>query len=420
MIPRSKYQIFPPLPPDRQEALDHSVVHHGVERATIWDHEGNLLDGWERERACEAHGLRCPREVQHFQDEADKFRFILTVNAHRRPNMSTKQKRAVIGAYLQGDPAIADNALAEALGVSHNTVRAARRRLEEEGRIKKVAKTRGRDTKLRPVKYRQKIITNSAGEFRKALKIIKDLPESCEGKTLDPTTASRRARHHKTNEERRGQIITPLADGDIRLFSCRFQELEQVAGIASKSVNLVCTDIPYERAFLPQVDDLGKLAERLLVEGGRLVLFSGQANLNRVMASLDNYLTYRWTATMVWGGEANHFYPLGVASEWKPILVYSKGPWHRQGGWPDVLRSTGKEKDWHRWQQPLDVVERLVRYFSKPGDLVLDPCAGGCTTAAACLRLARKCVSCDVDPECVRKGQERLGLLNGEQNGGKT
>jgi hypothetical protein len=52
-------------------ALDHSVVDHGVERATAWDHEGNLLDGWEREVICEKHGLRCPREVRQFQSEAD-------------------------------------------------------------------------------------------------------------------------------------------------------------------------------------------------------------------------------------------------------------------------------------------------------------------------------------------------------------
>jgi hypothetical protein len=47
-IPRSKYQFFPQHPPDRHEALDHSVVDYGVQGATIWDHEGNLLDGWAR------------------------------------------------------------------------------------------------------------------------------------------------------------------------------------------------------------------------------------------------------------------------------------------------------------------------------------------------------------------------------------
>jgi site-specific DNA-methyltransferase (adenine-specific) len=98
-----------------------------------------------------------------------------------------------------------------------------------------------------------------------------------------------------------------------------------------------------------------------------------------------------------------------------------------------VNRVAGKEKDWHEWQQPLELIEDLVRYFSEPGDLVVDPCGGGFTTAEACLRLARKCVSCDLDPGCVGNGQERLEAAKarlsteprdtppaGEQNGGKT
>jgi hypothetical protein len=405
---RSRYQIFPALPPDRREALDQSVVDHGVERATIWDQWGNLLDGWERESICEKRGLRCPREVRHFDTEADKYRFVLAVNANRRPVLSNKQKRAVIEAYLQGDPEIADNTLAESLGVSKNTVLKARRRLEASSRIPKVKKTKGKDGKLRPVKYTPRIITNSPGEFQKALKVIKDLPPQCAGKTLDITTASRRARNHKKNEERRGEIITPVADDGIRLYHCRFQDLEKAAALKPVSPKLFLTDIPYEQRFLPQVDELGQLAQRLLVAGGLLVLYTGQAYLNRVMTTLDKYLTYRWTLASVWDGAANLFHPFQVLSQWKPILVYSKGGWKRRGLWPDVLRVNSKEKEWHEWQQPLEEVEKLVRYFSKPGDLVVDPCGGGFTTAAACLRVGRRCVSCDIDGACVEEGRKRL------------
>jgi site-specific DNA-methyltransferase (adenine-specific) len=406
---RSGYQIFPPLPPDRRGALEHSLVDHGVERATTWDDERNLLDGWERESICEARRLRCPREVRHFDSEADKFRFVLAVNANRRPCLSSKQKRAVIEAYLRGDPEIADNMLAQTLGVSKNTVLAARRRLEATGTIRKVAKTKGKDGKLRPVKYRTKrIVTNSAGEFEKAQEVVKDLPASCAGKTLDITTASRRARRNKKKQERQGQVVMPPADEDIRLYHCRFQDLEEVARLKPASANLFLPDIPYEKRFLPQVEDLGRLAQRTLVEGGVLVLFTGQAYLNRVTSTLDKYLTYRWQACFTWGGDGNVFHPLRVVSQWKPILVYSKGAWRRGSRWPDVIRATSKEKVWHEWQQPLDVVEQLVSYFSQPGNVVVDPCGGGFTTAEACLRLSRKCVSCDIDGACVEKGRQRL------------
>lgn len=314
----------------------------------------------------------------------------------------------MIEAYLRGDPEIADNALAEALGVSKNTVLAARRRLETSGTITKVTKTKGKDGKLRPVKYTKRIITNSTGEFEKAKEVVKDLPENCAGKTLDLTTASRRAKRSKKKEERQSQVVMPPADGDIRLFNCRFQDLEQVAGLQPASAQLGIADIPYGREFLPQLDDLGQLAERLLVEGGLFVVYSGSAYLNRVMATLDKYLTYRWPLASVWDGDATIFHPLQVLSQCKPILLYSKGEWKNRGLWPDVLRVNSKEKDLHEWQQPLEEAERLVRYFSQPGDLVVDPCGGGFTTAEACLRLSRKCVSCDLDPECVGKGQKRL------------
>ena len=49
-----------------------------------------------------------------------------------------------------------------------------------------------------------------------------------------------------------------------------------------------------------------------------------------------------------------------------------------------------------------------MRYFSKPGDLVCDPCGGGFTTAAACVNLGRRCISCDCEKNYVVNGQKRL------------
>lgn len=100
----------------------------------------------------------------------------------------------MIDAYLRGDPEIADNALADALGVSKNTVLDVRRRLEESGVIRRVNKTRGKDGKNRPVRYAPRIFANTHNEFKKAKDIINDLPPNCAGKTLDITTAKRLAR----------------------------------------------------------------------------------------------------------------------------------------------------------------------------------------------------------------------------------
>jgi len=113
-------------------------------------------------------------------------------------------------------------------------------------------------------------------------------------------------------------------------------------------------------------------------------------------------------AATTWNGNGSPVHPLDLVGHWKPILVYSKGEWRERGRWHDLLRSESQEKDWHPWQQPLEDVEILIRYFSDPGDLVVDPCGGGFTTAVACRHLGRRCIACDVDGTCVQRGIERL------------
>ena len=178
--------------------------------------------------------------------------------------------------------------------------------------------------------------------------------------------------------------------------------------LPQRQVNLVCTDIPYGKDFLPQVGELAAMAKRILVDGGLFVTHSGQYYLDQVMNLIGEHLTYRWAICSQWSGDANMIHPLDLGSQWKPILVYSKGPWVKRARWYDVSRVESKEKDWDEWQQPLEEVEQLVRYFSNAGDLVVDPCAGRVTTALACRNLSRRCISCDVDLKAVLDGQERL------------
>ena len=107
-------------------------------------------------------------------------------------------------------------------------------------------------------------------------------------------------------------------------------------------------------------------------------------------------------------------YPRNVVSKWKPILVFSKGNWQERNPWYDRLHCDVKEKKWHPWQQPLPIVENLVRDFSKPGDLVVDPCGGAFTTAVACRTLGRRFVGCDVEKKWVEAGHQRLAEVQGD------
>ena len=51
----------------------------------------------------------------------------------------------------------------------------------------------------------------------------------------------------------------------------------------------------------------------------------------------------------------------------------------------------------HPCQKPLELVQRLVRAASRPGDVVLDPFCGSSTTGVAALQLGRRFVGIDKD-----------------------
>ena len=403
---RPKYQPLPDLPPDEFEILKADIAQRGLQYPVIQDEKGNTLDGHQRERALRELGIKnYPVKVIAGLSSEEKRHYALAINIKRR-SLTTAQKRTLIEQELRRTPDIANNWWAEILAVDKATVAAARRRLEATCEIPKLKKLRGKDGKSRAAKYRQ-VVANTAAELRVARQVVKSLPPSCNGKLFDVVTASRRARKAVRQRTWKGKVIEPSADEDIRLYHCRFQRLEKVAGIRPRSINLILTDIPYGREFLPELDNLGAFAERVLVNGGLFVSFVGQYYLPQVLETLTGHMTYRWTMASIWDGDGNVVHPLQVASQWKPIVVFSKGRWKIEVRWPDLLRITSKEK-LHKWQQPLATIESLVELFAKSDQLVCDPCAGAFTSALASRNMGRRFVGCDSDKECVLFGQERL------------
>jgi site-specific DNA-methyltransferase (adenine-specific) len=402
--------LLPPLSPKEYEELRESIRRDGVLVPSIVDSAGNVVDGHNRERVCKELGIDCPKVIREFASEAEKLQLAIKLNVNRR-HLTGKQRRELIAIYLEVDPGINDRHLGDVIGVSKNTVAAERERLEATGQIDQLQQRLGRDGKLRPAKYHQ-IIANTPKEAEQARQLINTLPASCDGKILDVTTAARRSQRHVRKQQREAQVVVPSPDEEIRAYCCPFQELEERAGIAPASVNTIITDILYDRDFLTQLPDLAKFAARLLVPGGLFVTLSGALYLDQVMKHLRDHLEWGWLGMSVWDGDANLVHPRQVTSQCKPILVFSKGKWKERGMWPDVFRVNTKEKDWHPMQQPLEESEKCVRYFTQPGDLVVDPCSGSFTTALACRNLGRRFIGCDIRSEYVSKGQARLAGLS--------
>jgi len=68
----------------------------------------------------------------------------------------------------------------------------------------------------------------------------------------------------------------------------------------------------------------------------------------------------------------------------------------------------------HPTAKPVDLIRQFVRHGSKPGDLVLDPFAGGGTTGAACAEEGqRRCILIEKDAAYCNVIEKRLGLSDG-------
>jgi site-specific DNA-methyltransferase (adenine-specific) len=70
---------------------------------------------------------------------------------------------------------------------------------------------------------------------------------------------------------------------------------------------------------------------------------------------------------------------------------------------------TFKERaGWHGCQMPEQLLGRIIRACSNPGEVVLDPFAGSGTTLVVAKKLARQWMGFDLSPQYVKQAQARL------------
>lgn len=77
-----------------------------------------------------------------------------------------------------------------------------------------------------------------------------------------------------------------------------------------------------------------------------------------------------------------------------------------------IVNNDDPEKK-HPTQKPVDLMARLIRSYSKPGDLVLDIAAGSGTTAIAALREGRRSICIEKRPEYFEVMESRIATERG-------
>ena len=201
---------------------------------------------------------------------------------------------------------------------------------------------------------------------------------------------------------------------NIELINSDFRHTQIEPGTA----NLVLTDPPYAKEFLPVWDDLGAFGKKVLKPGGYLVTYSGHEYLNEVLTSLSKHLKYFWTFSIMLTGQNTRFARKLIIVEWRPVLVFYKEPFKERKDYiPDVIYSKEREKDLHEWQQSESGVEKLIEYFSQEGDLIVDPLSGSGTFSKVAYEMKRSAVGIEIDKTTHLKAKNRvLSFIENEPN----
>lgn len=76
--------------------------------------------------------------------------------------------------------------------------------------------------------------------------------------------------------------------------------------------------------------------------------------------------------------------------------------------WHTIVGTNSKEKTGYPTQKPLAIIERILNASSNTGDLVLDFFAGSGTIGAACLKLDRRFILVDNNPQSIEIMKKRF------------
>jgi site-specific DNA-methyltransferase (adenine-specific) len=269
-----------------------------------------------------------------------------------------------------------------------------REELEATSEIPKLTAFRGKEGKTRP----RHVLARTTRETNEASEAPRKLGDEAPQRLLTAREVIRQAARVEADARKEAVSSAPDLPPDalVEVHQCDFRQMPVVPG----SARLIFTDPLYHREHLPLYSELAAWAAKVLQPGGLLVTYLGTSFLPEVVSRLGQHLTYVWTCSAVFAGERTTIHDRHIRTGWKPLLVYSNGP-YQPADWTTDVITRPKEKRLHRFQQPELDAEFVIRRLTKEQDVILDPFCGSGTTAAVCKRLNRRCVTTDIDPNAV-------------------
>jgi len=400
-----EYQLLPPLSEEEYAALKEDIAKRGVLVPVEYDEDGNILDGHHRVRACEELGIKnWPSIVRIGMSEDEKAEHVLKLNIARRhlPREWKQKKAKELREQGWSYPRIGN-----VLGVNHTTIM---RWLEKSGcafaQPETIPTITGADGKQYPAtkpkpEPKPYVIVDKQKDVERVVKAVDKAKDAIPAKRVELKRLEKIAREVK---EPIVEEVNLKEDPNIKLYNCDFRKLE----IEPESIDLILTDPPYPKEFLPLWGDLAKFAKEKLKDHGYLIAYSGQYHMPEVINYLISELDYVWTFCLYHVGNTRIVNNVNVMCRWKPILIFQKGRTKFKQTIQDYIEFDRREKTHHDWQQGLPAIQKFIEHFTNPGDVVCDPFSGSGTVALACKNTGRSFIGSEIDTESYNVARRRL------------
>lgn len=98
----------------------------------------------------------------------------------------------------------------------------------------------------------------------------------------------------------------------------------------------------------------------------------------------------------------------GSGTVWMMVSRPKAAMWMSWGSLPCWYLSTTVRGAAVLGAKPLGLMQAIIRDYSRPGDLVVDPCCGGATTLIAAAIEGRRAVGAELDPVTYAKAMARI------------
>jgi hypothetical protein len=203
------------------------------------------------------------------------------------------------------------------------------------------------------------------------------------------------------------------ASPDFRVIVGDFRR--EAHAVDDNSVDLIFTDPPYAREYVPLFGDLAEFAARVLIEGGSLITYLGNHNLPEVLSLMTAHLRYHWLCAAVYSGHQRELMRgIGVDVGFKPLLWFTRGQRRSKMIVADCVQSVSGNKNVdHPWAQGLPEARYYIGKLTRKNSLVVDPFLGGGTSGVAALKEGRRFVGFEIDAASARKAEARIARCRG-------